>query len=50
MVSFFPFIYENEKKKEWEPEYLYVELIPPPQEEKQEEKQEDDSKVIIIQL
>jgi hypothetical protein len=48
MDLFFPFIYEPEQKKEFEPEYLYIEAIPlPPLEEKQEE---EDPKVIIIEL
>lgn len=45
MDSFFPFIHEI-KKKEWEPEPLFLELIPPPK-EKKEDKSEDKSIVII---
>lgn len=50
MDSFFPFIYKREKKKEWEPELLYIEIEPPQLEKKQEEKKENDDSIIIIQL
>lgn len=50
MRGFFPFIYEPEKKKEFEPEHLYIELEPPPLEKKEEVKEEDNPTVIIIQL
>jgi len=47
MDFFFPFIYHIEKKKELEPEPLYIELYPPPP---PPSKKEDDYKVIIIEL
>lgn len=56
MDGFFPFVYKREKKKEWEPEPLYVELIPPPpmeekkDKEDKEEKDDIDRGVTIIQL
>lgn len=50
MDGFFPFIYEPEKKKEFEPEYLYIELIPPPPQKTEEEKEIDTHPIIIIQL
>jgi hypothetical protein len=49
MDDFFPFIHERKKKKEWEPEPLYVELIPPPPEKTQEVEPESPT-VIIIRL
>jgi hypothetical protein len=49
MDDFFPFIHERKKKKEWEPEPLYVELIPSLPEKKQEEIDEE-SGIIVIQL
>jgi hypothetical protein len=51
MDDFFPFVYKREKKKEFEPEPLYIELYPPPP-KREEKKEEDDSDpgVIIIQL
>jgi hypothetical protein len=48
MDLFFPFIHKI-KKKELEPEPLYVELYPPPPLYKEEEEKEE-SKVIIIEL
>lgn len=53
MDGFFPFVYKREKKKEWEPEPLYVELIPPPPMEEKKDKEEKDDidrGVTIIQL
>jgi hypothetical protein len=53
MDLFFPFIYEPEqdKKKEFEPEPLYIELYPPPLKKVEEESdKEDDHGIIIIQL
>ena len=49
MDSFFPFIHKIEKKKEFEPEPLYVELYPPPPRQK-DDKEELDSHIIIIEL
>jgi hypothetical protein len=51
MDVFFPFIHKIEKKKEFEPEPLYVELYPPPPQQKEkEETDETGSTIIIIQL
>ena len=51
MDGFFPFIYQPEKKKEFEPEPLYIELYPPPPQRKEDKEQEDSNPtVIIIQL
>lgn len=51
MDGFFPFVYKREIKKEWEPESLYIELIPPPVEEKKKEEKDDIERgVFIIQL
>jgi hypothetical protein len=52
MDVFFPFIHKIEKKKkEFEPEPLYVELYPPPPVQKEkEETDETGSTVIIIEL
>lgn len=50
MDTFFPFIFEKpKKKKEFEPQPLYVELNPPPPERKKEEESEE-SHVVIIDL
>lgn len=52
MSEYFPFIHEEKKKKEWEPEPLYIELYPPPPPPKREEEEKEDTNpgVIIIQL
>lgn len=52
MDGFFPFVYKREIKKEWEPEPLYIELIPPPpaREEKKEDKDDIERGIVIIQL
>lgn len=51
MNVYVPFIYDSEEKKEWEPEPLYIELIPPPPKKREEEETEDTERgVIIIQL
>ena len=49
MDDFFPFIYQIEKKKENEPQPLYIELIPPPQ-QSEDEIEDDEPRVIIIEL
>ena len=50
MDTFFPFIYEIEKKKkEDELQPLYIELEPPPLERKQKDDEEI-PRVIIIEL
>lgn len=50
MTDFFPFIHEP-KRKELEPEPLYVELhIPPPEYKKPIEEEVYERGVIIIQL
>ena len=55
MTDFFPFIYQPTKKKEFEPEPLYIELYPPPiekieEKETETDKEDDNGGVIIIQL
>lgn len=47
MDLLFPFIHEI-KKKEWEPEPLFLELIPPPKEKKEEK--EDRQSIVIIDI
>lgn len=50
MSEFFPFIHKIEKKKkDQEPQPLYVELIPPPPQKRDVEEDETPG-VIIIQL
>jgi len=50
MDGFFPFIHKIEKKKkDWEPEPLYIELEPPPP-PKQKDDEEETQRVIIIEL
>ena len=50
MDPFYPFIHERErKKKDNEPQPLYVELYPPPP-EKREEEEKEESRVIIIEI
>lgn len=50
MDNFFPFVFEKlKKKKELEPQPLYVELNPPPPEPPKEEESEE-SRVVIIEL
>ena len=48
MDNFFPFIHKIEKKKQWEPEPMYVEIYPPPPPPKKEEIEPETE--IIIQL
>lgn len=48
MDDFFPFVYEPEKKKEFEPEPLYIELYPPPPPKHEEEEKEDSNSIVII--
>lgn len=55
MTDFFPFLYEPVKKKEFEPEPLYIELYPPPiekieEKETETDKENDNPGVVIIQL
>jgi hypothetical protein len=50
MDDFFPFVHKREKKKEFEPEPLYIELYPPPPKRDEEEKEDSNPTVIIIQL
>lgn len=55
MTDFFTFLYEPVKKKEFEPEPLYIELYPPPiekieEKETETDKEDDNRGVIIIQL
>lgn len=50
MDIFYPFIYEPKtKKKELEPEFLYIEIAPPQKEPKLDIEKEDEN-IIIIQL
>ena len=49
MDTFVPFIHKPEKKKEVEPQPLYIELYPPPPEPLPKEDPEE-SRVIIIEL
>jgi len=50
MSEFFPFIHKIEKKKEQEPQPLYVELIPPPPPQKKRDDEEEQPRVVIIEL
>lgn len=50
MNNFPPFIHKKFKKKEFEPEPLYVEIYPPPQERLEKSEEEKEERVIIIQL
>jgi len=50
MDEFFPFIHQPKRKKENEPQPLYVELYPPMPEKHQENKEEETERVIIIEL
>lgn len=47
MNDFYPFIYEPEKKEDFELIPLYIELVPPPCEKT---KDDDEHKVIIIEI
>lgn len=50
MDAFNPFLYDpRTKKKELEPEPLYIELIPPPQKEEKLIEQEAE-RVVIIEI
>jgi len=50
MDTFYPFIKkEDRKKKDIEPQPLYVELYPPPPPQKKEEAEEE-QRVIIIEI
>jgi hypothetical protein len=53
MNTSYPFIHKNEqKKKEFEPIPLYVELVPPQEIplEKKEDQEDKEERVIIIQI
>ncbi len=50
MDSFFPFIYEQQKKKQIEPEQLYIEIEPPRIEQREEKEETEPSYIVIIEL
>jgi hypothetical protein len=51
MDIFFPFIHDPKtKKKEFEPEPLYIEVGPPPQKERKPDDEEQEERVVIIEL
>lgn len=49
MDDFFPFIHKI-KKKEYEPQPLYIEVIPPPLQSENEEDAKESPRVIVIDL
>lgn len=52
MDVFDPFLYDPkiQKKEEFEPEPLYIELGPPPPPTKEEKEQDDAPRIIIIEI
>ena len=50
MDPFVPYIHKPERKKEIEPQPLYVELYPPMEKPPQEDEKEEESRVVVIEL